>query len=107
MLVTVILGTPLMVLAPLHCPTCHSTDLVKHGKTSDGKQRLFCRNPDCAQQTFLTTYVYKGRLREVKQQIIDMVMNGSGIRDTARVLRISPTTVLNTLKKRACNPSRQ
>jgi transposase-like protein len=36
----------------------------------------------------------------VKQQIVDMAMNASGIRDTARVLHISPTTVLNELKKR-------
>jgi len=28
-----------------------------------------------------------------------MTLNGSGIRDTARVLKISPTTVMNTLKK--------
>jgi insertion element IS1 protein InsB len=28
-----------------------------------------------------------------------MAMNGSGIRDTARVLKISPTTVIKTLKK--------
>jgi transposase-like protein len=27
-------------------------------------------------------------------------MNASGIRDTARVLHISPTTVINELKKR-------
>jgi insertion element IS1 protein InsB len=36
----------------------------------------------------------------VKQQIVDMALNGSGIRDTARVLRISPTTVISTLKKK-------
>jgi transposase-like protein len=35
-----------------------------------------------------------------KKKIIDMAMNGSGIRDTARVLEISPTTVINALKKR-------
>jgi insertion element IS1 protein InsB len=29
-----------------------------------------------------------------------MAINGSGIRDTARVLEISPTTVINELKKR-------
>jgi len=33
------------------------------------------------------------------QQIADMAVNGSGIRDTARVLRISPTTVIEELKK--------
>ena len=29
-----------------------------------------------------------------------MALNGSGIRDTGRVLKISPTTVINELKKR-------
>ncbi|MEM6434376.1 MAG: IS1-like element transposase [Cyanobacteria bacterium P01_D01_bin.115] len=35
----------------------------------------------------------------MKQQIADMAMNGSGIRDAARVLQISPTTVIEELKK--------
>ena len=37
---------------------------------------------------------------EVKQQIIDMSLNASGVRDTARVLRISTDTVLSQLKKK-------
>jgi transposase-like protein len=37
MLVAVIAGTLQMVLAPMHCPTCHSIDVVKHGKPSDRK----------------------------------------------------------------------
>jgi insertion element IS1 protein InsB len=36
---------------------------------------------------------------EVKQQIIEMTLNGSGIHDIARVLPISPTTVIEELKK--------
>jgi IS1 family transposase len=32
--------------------------------------------------------------------MVDMALNGSGIRDTARVLRVSPTTVITTLKKK-------
>jgi transposase-like protein len=44
-------------------------------------------------------YSYQGRLPEVKQQILDMAVNGSGIRDTARVLQISPSTVIAELKK--------
>jgi len=35
----------------------------------------------------------------IKQQIVDMAMNASGIRDTARVLHVSPTTVIKELKK--------
>ena len=34
-------------------------------------------------------------------RILDLALNGSGIRDTARVLRISPQTVLSELKKKS------
>jgi transposase-like protein len=45
-------------------------------------------------------YAYAGQSPEVKQQIVDMAMNASGIRDTVRVLHVSPTTVIKALKKR-------
>jgi len=50
-------------------------------------------------------YTYAGHLAEVKHQIVDMAMNASGIRDTARVLHVSPTTVIKELKKKSlsCN----
>jgi len=37
----------------------------------------------------------------VKEQIVDMALNGSGIRDTSRVLGIGKNTVLSTLKEQA------
>lgn len=43
----------------------------------------------------------KGRLPEIKEQIIDMALSGSGIRDTARVLGVSTDTVINELKKKS------
>ena len=49
---------------------------------------------------FLLDYCNRGCLPEVKHQIIDMSLNASGVRDTARVLRISTDTVLNELKKK-------
>lgn len=36
---------------------------------------------------------------EVKRQIIEMTLNSSGVKDIARVLHISPATVINELKK--------
>jgi len=39
-------------------------------------------------------------LPEVKQTIIDMSLNASGVRDTARSLHICPNTVLRELKKK-------
>ena len=57
--------------------------------------------PDCPRHIFLLHYQNQGRLPAVKQQMVDMALNGSGIRDTARVLRVSPTTVINTLKQKS------
>jgi transposase-like protein len=67
-----------------------------------GKLRYRCQNTDCPHQSFLLKSAYKGRLPEIKEQIIDMAFNGNGIRDTARVLGISTDTVINELKKRVC-----
>jgi transposase-like protein len=44
---------------------------------------------------------------EVRRQIVDMALNGSGVRDTARVLRINPTTVIAVLRKSRRSSTRQ
>jgi insertion element IS1 protein InsB len=41
-------------------------------------------------------YTHKGFLEDITQQIVEMALNGSGIRYTARVLGMSPTTVIDT-----------
>ena len=89
-----------MTLIPVRCPQCNNDQVVKRGKTSNEKQRYLCQYETCRQQTFVLEYSHRGRLPQVKQQIIDMALNGSGIRDTARVLGISKDTVLSELKKR-------
>jgi len=50
--------------------------------------------------------VYKGRLPEIKPQIIEMSLNGGGIRDIARVLQINTATVIHELKNKG-RPSRR
>lgn len=89
-----------MVLIPVRCPHCGSDQIVKRGKTENAKQRYLCQQQNCPVKTFILDYDYNGCLLEVKQQIIEMALNGSGIRDTGRVLKISPTTVINELKKK-------
>jgi transposase-like protein len=75
----------------LHWPSCQGTDMVRHGTTPEGKQRSRCRACLVGRgRTFLLEYTHAGQLPEVKQQIVDMAMNASGIRDTARVLHVSP-----------------
>ena len=66
------------------CPYCHGKQVVKRGKTDTGKQRYRCQNEECSHHSFLLNPAYKGRLPEIKQQIIEMSLNGSGVRDTAR-----------------------
>ena len=90
-----------MIIQVLHCPHCQGTDIVRHGKTRQGKQRYCCREKRGAGRTFLLEYAYAGQSPAVKQQIVDMAMHASGIRDTARVLHVSPTTVIKELKKKS------
>lgn len=42
---------------------------------------------------------YKACEQGIKECIVDMVLNGSGVRDTARVLSVAIGTVITTLKK--------
>ena len=88
-----------MVLEPIECPNCKNTNVIKHGKTSNEKQRYLCKNEKCSKKTFIRHYSAIGRLPEVQTKILLHALNASGIRDTSRILKISPTTVLNVLKK--------
>jgi IS1 family transposase/transposase-like protein len=90
-----------MTFIAVQCPHCHSEQIVKRGKTRRGTQRYLCQNMACAKGSFLLDYRNRGCLPEVKHTIIDMSLNASGGRDTARVLRISTDTVLSELKKKA------
>jgi len=85
---------------PGRCPYCQSEQGIKGGTTAPGKQRSRCHTPDCSQQSFLRDSADKGRSPQIKQQVIDLRRKGSGVRDTARGLGISPTTVLNELSKK-------
>ena len=84
----------------VRCPYCQSEQIVKRGKTARGTQRYLCQNTRCPKGSFLLDYCNRGCLPEVKQTIIDMSLNASGVRDTARSLHICPNTVLRELKKK-------
>jgi len=47
---------------------------------------------------FQLTYAYEARKSGIKEQITEMVFNGTGVRDTARTLKIGINTVIRTLK---------
>ena len=69
-----------MIIQVLHCPYRQGSDIVRHGLSAEGKQRYRCRT--CLKgrgRTFLLEYSYAGQSPAVKQQIVDMAMNASGI----------------------------
>jgi transposase len=86
-----------MVLEPILCRFCQGDDVVRYG-TQNGLPRLRCKT---CQRIFKTAYIYRAYEFGVKDQVVAMALNGSGIRDTARVLGISKGTVLAELKKAA------
>ncbi len=88
------------VWSAICCPDCLSNKISKHGISPQRKQRYRCNNSDCVRCTFILNYTYQERIRDKKEQMIEMSLSGSGIRDIARVLKVSPTTVINELKKK-------
>lgn len=84
----------------VQCPDCHSTDVSKHGISAEGKKRYRCNNSECLRRTFIQDNSHPGRTTRVKHQIVEMSLNGSGVRDIARVLHVSPSTVIRELKKK-------
>ena len=60
----------MLAFIPVLCPDCQSDNIFKHGFSSDRKYRFRCENSD-----------YRG------------------VRDTARVLKVSTTTLTNELKR--------
>ncbi len=89
-----------MAVIDVQCPTCKEAGVIKFGTNPTGKQRYKCKNEHCAKDTFLLHYSRNGDLPAIKQKIIDMALNGSGVRDTARELGVSMNTVISELKKK-------
>src|SRR5262249_29618014 len=68
-----------MAEAGVRCPHCQSAAVVKYGKASNGKERFRCQQSEQCGRTCLRSYAYPGCLPTVKQQIVEMTLNGSGI----------------------------
>lgn len=77
------------------CPFCGEDWVVFNGKDRHGHQRCLCKQ---CNHTFPLNYKYNGARPEIKNAIVDMAMNGSGVRDTARFLGVSKDKVIATLR---------
>ncbi|CNF14960.1 insertion sequence protein [Yersinia similis] len=77
-------------------PFSGQTHLVKkHGPGRTGHQRYRCQ---ACRRSFQLEYPYRACHPGMKEKIVDLAMNNSGIRDTARALHISINAVMHILK---------
>ena len=81
-----------MTFIAVRCLHCQSDQIVKRGKTARGTQRALCQHTLCATGSFLLDYCSRGCLPEAKHTIIDIRLNASGGRDTARSLLFGQKT---------------
>lgn len=86
----------------LSCPFCDKDDLVKNGHSENGTQRWHCNT---CKKNFQYDYSYNAYKPGIKEQIIELTMNSSGIRDISRTLQINKNTVISELKKNVTSKS--
>jgi len=84
----------------LNCPACAGNDLLKNGKSRNNTQRWRCNK---CKKSFQFDYRYNAYRQGVKEKILELTLNSSGVRDIGRVLKISKDTVCSVLKKNAKN----
>lgn len=85
------------------CPSCGSNNVVKNGFTTNKKQQFICK---FCKNRFIDFYTYKAYNHWVDKRIIKFTKGGLEILSTARILKISTTTLLKriiTIAKRVPN----
>ena len=81
----------------MKCRFCQSENLSKNGHRSNGTQRWRCNQ---CHKSFQLDYVYNANKPGVKEQIWELTLNSSGVRDISRTLKIAKGTVIADLKKK-------
>ena len=76
------------------CPFCYSNKIIKNGTTKTKKQQYICKK---CNRRFLDFYTYKAYYSNINSLIIQFIKEGLGIRSTARILKISVTTLLKRI----------
>ncbi len=78
----------------MHCPLCGQLRAHKHGKTSKGSQRYFCRK---CRQTFSDTFDTLYYRRQVSEEDVRIVLQshaeGSSLRGISRISGLTYDTV--------------
>jgi len=91
-----------MIKNEVKCRHCASEDIVKNGKSPNGKQKYLCK--DCGRQSRENPSP-NGYTREAKEQILRAYEERSSLRGLRRVFGVSQQTVINWIKKANALPS--
>ena len=83
----------------MRCRECGSAEVVKNGKSNQGFWAVLVPTSRSPSSQLHPGILHWGYLQSIKRKIADMAVNGSGIINTARVLKISPMIVTEELKK--------
>ena len=76
------------------CPSCKSHNIIKNGFTSNRKQQYFCKS---CKKRCIDFYTNKAYYPWMNTKIIQFTKEGLGIRNTARILQITTTTLLKRI----------
>lgn len=88
-------STPYVSDSVVKCRYCAGY-CIKNGKEKNGQQRFKCKSCKKNQQAI---YQYNACTTALDNPIIALTKEGVGIRGTARLLGISPTTLISRIKK--------
>ncbi len=88
----------MQITLEIKCPTCLSDSIKKNGIKLYGKQNYQCKI--CKRQ-FIGDHAlsYQGCHSGIKSKILHLMVRGSGVRDIAKVERVSIGKVLRTLSQ--------
>nr|WP_163408924.1 IS1-like element transposase [Flavobacterium ajazii] len=84
----------------MNCPKCKEKKVIKNGRTKNYKQQSYCKM--CCHR-FIEKYTNQAYKSDINQNIIQLTKEGLGIRSTARILKISATTLLKRIVSIARN----
>ncbi|MCY7352253.1 MAG: hypothetical protein LH606_16585 [Cytophagaceae bacterium] len=84
-----------MIIETRTCHCCKSSNIVRNGKNSFGHQRYKCK--DCG-VTRVLDRVQASRILD-SEEVTQTYKERNSFRSTARIFKISHTTVRNWLKK--------
>jgi transposase-like protein len=89
-------GEGLMVTITVHCPHCGSEDIMRYGRTPNGKQKYRCRACKRQSRENPTPHAYPEERRE---EILKAYQGRSSLRGLERTFGVSRVSVIAWIKK--------